>query len=87
MDTEGLDSPHIPQWYNWTLAALAVLVSSYFIYQSKGSIDSSATDRLGVILKVAEQISGSKEEGTDQPFFMWLIRDHQLNFKKNPKKK
>uniref|UniRef100_A0A6B2KW57 GB1/RHD3-type G domain-containing protein n=1 Tax=Arcella intermedia TaxID=1963864 RepID=A0A6B2KW57_9EUKA len=85
MDTEGLDSPHIPQWYNWTLAALAVLVSSYFIYQSKGSIDSSATDRLAVILQVAEQISGSKSEDSDQPFFTWLIRDHQLSFKKEPK--
>lgn len=89
MDTEGLDTPHIPQWYNWALAALALLVSSFFIYQSKGSIDSSATDRLGVILSVAEQIGGNLDEidhsETDCPHFLWLIRDSQLNFKNPPK--
>eukprot|EP01125_Pyxidicula_operculata_P018571 TRINITY_DN6608_c1_g2_i1.p1 TRINITY_DN6608_c1_g2~~TRINITY_DN6608_c1_g2_i1.p1 ORF type:complete len:1829 (-),score=575.17 TRINITY_DN6608_c1_g2_i1:19-5268(-) len=85
MDTEGLDSPHIPQWYNWTLASLALLISTFFIYQSKGSIDSSATDRLAVILKVAEQIAGEKLADTDRPRFLWLIRDAQLQFKKTPR--
>eukprot|EP01127_Copromyxa_protea_P000366 TRINITY_DN1029_c0_g1_i1.p1 TRINITY_DN1029_c0_g1~~TRINITY_DN1029_c0_g1_i1.p1 ORF type:complete len:1994 (-),score=527.17 TRINITY_DN1029_c0_g1_i1:102-6083(-) len=85
MDTEGLDTPHIPQFYNWTLAALALLCSTFFIYQSKGSIDSTATDRLGVILQVAEQIGGresisSPKKETDKPEFLWLIRDHHLSF-------
>lgn len=57
--------------------------------KSKGSIDSSATDRLGVILQVAEQIGGkessmaspnSRKSETDKPEFLWLIRDHHLSF-------
>ena len=58
MDTEGLDTPNIPQWYNWSLSAVALLISTVFIYQTKGAIDSHSTDRLGVILKVAEQLRG-----------------------------
>eukprot|EP01118_Nematostelium_gracile_P001306 TRINITY_DN11346_c0_g1_i1.p1 TRINITY_DN11346_c0_g1~~TRINITY_DN11346_c0_g1_i1.p1 ORF type:complete len:538 (-),score=148.97 TRINITY_DN11346_c0_g1_i1:39-1652(-) len=85
MDTEGLDSPHIPQWYNWTLSALAILISSYFIYQTKGSIDSNSVDRLGAILKVAEQLSGGERDDTTKPNFMWLIRDHQLAMKQEPR--
>jgi hypothetical protein len=78
-DSEGLDSPGIPQHYNWTLAAVALLVSSYFIYQSKGAIDSHSSGRLGVILQVAEQLRGGRSDAsTDLPNFLWLIRDHQL---------
>jgi hypothetical protein len=57
--------------------------------QSKGSIDSSATDRLAVILSVAEQIGGNPDDinpaETDAPHFLWLIRDSQLQFKNPPK--
>lgn len=42
-DTEGLDTPHITQSYNWMLSSLALLISNVFLYQSKNSIDSSAT--------------------------------------------
>lgn len=49
--------------------------------KTKGSIESSATDRLGVILKVAEQIRGGNDSTggqTDKPDFLWLIRDRQV---------
>eukprot|EP01116_Phalansterium_solitarium_P002978 TRINITY_DN1336_c0_g1_i2.p1 TRINITY_DN1336_c0_g1~~TRINITY_DN1336_c0_g1_i2.p1 ORF type:complete len:546 (-),score=208.97 TRINITY_DN1336_c0_g1_i2:375-2012(-) len=90
MDTEGLDTPHVPQWYNWCLSALSILVSSYFIYQTKGSIDANAIDRLGVILKVAEQLRGGQQQqasggSSDRPHFLWLIRDQQLQMKKAPR--
>jgi hypothetical protein len=39
-DTEGLDTPHISQSYNWMLSSLALLISNVFLYQSKNSIDS-----------------------------------------------
>ena len=42
-DTEGLDTPHITQSYNWMLSSLALLISNVFLFQSKNSIDSSAT--------------------------------------------
>lgn len=36
VDTEGLDSPHVKQDYNWILSALVLLVSNTFVYQTKG---------------------------------------------------
>lgn len=33
LDTEGLDSPHVAAFYNWTLSALTLLISDVFIYQ------------------------------------------------------
>ncbi len=57
LDSEGLDSPHVPIHYNWLLSAVTLLISDVFIYQSKGSIDSHATERLDVILKIVEHIS------------------------------
>jgi hypothetical protein len=53
--------------------------------KTKGSIDSNAIDRLGAILKVAEQLGGGADDKTDKPNFMWLIRDHQLAMKRAPK--
>jgi hypothetical protein len=83
VDTEGLDSPHVRQDYNWILSAFVLLISNAFTYQTKGSIDANAIDRLGVILRVAEQLRGNT--GTDAkarqnfPAFMWLLRDHHLS--------
>ena len=58
--------------------------------QTKGAIDSHSTDRLGVILKVAEQLRGGGGGGggnatTDRPNFLWLIRDHQLKMTGAPR--
>jgi len=92
VDSEGLDAPHVPAHYNWTLSAIALLISSYFIYQTTGQIDSHTTERLSVILKVAEQLKGGRDLAqeraghvTDKPHFMWVIRDHHLTMTKDPK--
>lgn len=80
LDTEGLDSPHVRQDYNWILSAFVLLISNAFVYQTKGSIDANAIDRLGVILRVAEQLRGTGPESAKEsyPSFMWLLRDHHL---------
>lgn len=44
-DTEGCDSPHIPPAYDWSLNAIALVLSNYFIYQSKGDITNSSSER------------------------------------------
>jgi Guanylate-binding protein, N-terminal domain/Guanylate-binding protein, C-terminal domain len=65
-DTEGLDSPHVPPSYNWTLSALALLMSTLFVYQTHSQIDAAAVDRLGVILQVANQLQKkSAQSGSD----------------------
>ncbi|KAJ1472540.1 guanylate-binding protein [Baffinella frigidus] len=92
MDTEGLalrplDTPHISQSYNWTLSSLALLISNVFMYQTKSSIDSSATERLGTILAVAEQLRGKSDPmaGDSKPTFLWVLRDMQLQMTRDPK--
>lgn len=63
-----------------------MLISAYFVYQTKGHIDAHAIERLGVILKVAEQLRGTRVDSTtDKPNFLWLIRDHQLKLTTTPK--
>lgn len=84
-DTEGLDTPHIQQSYNWMLSALTVIISNVFLYQSKSTIDSSATDRLSTILAVSEQMMGDESSLTRKPTFIWVLRDIQLQMMKDPK--
>jgi hypothetical protein len=48
--------------YGWLLSAITLLLSDVFIYQSKGSIDSHATERLDVILKIADQLRGTTNQ-------------------------
>ena len=63
LDTEGLDAPHVDQFYNWTLSAVSLLISDVYMYQSKGSIDTGSIDRLAMILRVAEQLRGDASSG------------------------
>ena len=63
LDTEGLDAPHVDQFYNWTLSAVSLLISDVYMYQSKGSIDTNSIDRLAMILRVAEQLRGETSHG------------------------
>ena len=58
VDTEGLDTPHVPAGYNWLLSACTVLLADVLIYQSKGSIDAHQTERLDSILAIASRIKG-----------------------------
>ena len=80
LDSEGLDTPGVPQHYNWLLSAVTLLLSYVFIYQSKGSIDSHATERLDLILRITEQLERKKTSDSrtaPNKAFYWLIRDHQ----------
>jgi len=84
IDTEGLDSPHVPQFYNWCLSALSCLISDCFLYQSRGSIDARHVDRLEVILQVSEQLmkeDESSREAGKRPSFAWILRDHHLEMR------
>lgn len=90
VDSEGLDSPHVPQHYNWLISAVTLLMSDVFMYQTKASIEQSAADRLDMILKVAEQLQKAGKgqdcnEYAARGNFMWLLRDHQLQMKRTPR--
>lgn len=89
VDSEGLDSPHVPQHYNWLLSAVTLLISDVFMYQTKGSIEKSAVERLDMILKVAEQLGKADSSDTSRQrlgnSFLWLLRDHQLQMRRSPR--
>ena len=70
-----------------TLFSLALLMSSYFIYNSVGCIDERALNSLSLVANLTEHIhvsgkGGRHESGADFslhfPSFMWLVRDFSL---------
>merc|ERR1719421_2005243 len=85
VDSEGLDSPHVPQHYNWLLSALTLLITDVYMYQSKGSIEQTTAERLEIILRIAEQLRPDAQPGDSQAAFFWVLRDHQLQMQHNPK--
>lgn len=87
VDSEGLDSPHVPPHYQWLVAAVTLLISDIFMYQTKGSIEQSSAERLDMILKISEQLGkvSSGDASNNEGAFLWLLRDHQLQMKSSPK--
>lgn len=60
----------------------SLLLSSFFIYNSVGSIDENALNTLNLIINLAKDIqtkTGSKAEDTSSfPAFLWVVRDFTL---------
>jgi hypothetical protein len=68
--------------HDLNLFVLALLASSLFIYNTKGTIDASALDGLHLAARVGEDlVKDPKEMDTFAqhcPHFLWAIRDHHL---------
>jgi hypothetical protein len=86
LDVEGLgDVRKGNATHDLRLFTMALLLSSMFIYNTRGNIDSSALDGLHLATKISEQMmtSESRKEQEDFarhfPHFVWAVRDHQLN--------
>ena len=66
LDTEGLDDPEKADAdHDVSIFSLALLLSSIFVYNSKGVIDNKALEELHLVSELTEHIrikSGSKEE-------------------------
>ncbi|KAL7752867.1 hypothetical protein RI367_001870 [Sorochytrium milnesiophthora] len=91
LDTEGLGSYTKSKTYDVKMFALAVLLSSLFVYNSMGSIDEGALDRLSLVAELSKNVrlqSSSDAASTDAddphalsrffPQFLWLVRDFSL---------
>lgn len=76
MDTEGLDTPGIAQSYNWKLAAVTLLLSSLFVYQTRTSLDMSQLETFQIILQAASHLK--KESLQSICDLLWIVRDAQL---------
>jgi Guanylate-binding protein, N-terminal domain len=83
LDVEGLsDALKSDATHDLNLFVLALLASSIFIYNTKGTIDANALDGLHLATMISEELlSNADEEGSFAqlfPDFVWAIRDHHL---------
>lgn len=68
MDTEGLGALDEDSNHDVRIFSLAILLSSYFIYNSMGSIDENALSQLSLVINLTKNIqvkSGGIQEEVD----------------------
>lgn len=88
LDTEGLGALDEDSNHDVRIFSLAILLSSFFIYNSVGSIDENALNQLSLVINLTKHIQikagGAKEEQDPDeyaqyfPSFMWVVRDFTL---------
>ncbi|RHY57186.1 hypothetical protein DYB30_007418 [Aphanomyces astaci] len=87
LDTEGIGSVDREQTHDTRLFALALLLGSYFVYNSRGVIDGNAIEDLSLVVNLSKHIQTSSASGHGQsssalheyfPSFLWVVRDFTL---------
>ncbi len=86
VDTEGIGAIDEDSNHDTRIFTLAILLSSYFIYNSMGSIDENALQNLSFVINLSKHIqvkSNSNDLDIDEyasyfPSFMWVVRDFTL---------
>ncbi|XP_026515953.1 guanylate-binding protein 1-like [Terrapene carolina triunguis] len=100
LDTEGLGDVEKGDTKNDTwIFALAVLLSSTLVYNSKGTIDQFALEKLHYVTELTERIKvkaagrGGRQDGEDSaefvrffPAFVWAVRDFTLQLELDGRK-
>jgi hypothetical protein len=93
LDTEGLGSTQADPNYDARIFALALLLGSTFVYNSRGTIDGQAIDTLSLVVNLTKFIHlRANAHGNDNPndvqefhdYFpslMWVVRDCTLELK------
>ena len=88
LDTEGSSSTSRDQKHDATIFALAILMSSLFIFNSVGCIDEQSINQLSLTTTLSNNIAiaSNKSAGKNEeyglsyftPKFIWLLRDFTL---------
>ena len=86
IDTEGFGALDTDSNHDIRIFTLAILLSSYFLYNSIGGIDESALQNLNFVINLSKFIrlkSGDKETDPEElsnlfPSFLWVCRDFSL---------
>ena len=91
IDTEGLGSFDQDKTHDAKIFSLSILLSSYFVYNSMGTIDEVALDNLSFVINLTKHIqvtsSASSKQAPEEeesqlssfmPKFLWLVRDFTL---------
>ena len=82
VDSEGMGGLDEDNNHDSRIFTLAMLLSSFMIYNSMGSIDENALSNLGFVTQIARHIVGKTQDQEDDynfmPKFMWVVRDFSL---------
>jgi len=86
VDTEGFGGMDENVNHDSRIFLFSLLLSSYFIYNSQGSIDENALNSLSLIINLAKDIQLKSKNGESQeddpashfPSFLWVVRDFAL---------
>ena len=84
IDSEGLGAFDEDANHDTRIFLFSLLLSSYFIYNSVGSIDESALQNLSLIVNLSKQIQVKSGQTSIEdisnyfPSFLWILRDFAL---------
>jgi hypothetical protein len=88
VDSEGIGAFNEDQNHDTRIFLLALLLSSYFVYNSMGTIDENALQNLSLIINLSNQIqvnaramngpNDPDEISKFFPSFLWVVRDFSL---------
>jgi hypothetical protein len=86
IDSEGLGAFDEDANHDTRIFMLALLLSSYFIYNSVGSIDENAISNLSLVVNLTKQLQVKTNESEPDveemahyfPSFLWVLRDFAL---------
>jgi uncharacterized coiled-coil protein SlyX len=86
IDTEGFGGIEENQNHDSKIFLLAILLSSYFIYNSMGTIDETALQSLNLVINMAKEVRLTEDGGElneediamNFPSFLWIVRDFAL---------
>lgn len=84
IDTEGIGALDATSTHDTRIFSLALLLSSFFIYNSVGAIDEDALNNLNLVTKISETLSLASDDTQSAvyfPTFAWVVRDFSLQLK------
>jgi len=86
LDTEGLGHTGSDANHDIPIFTLSVLLSSAFIFNSKGALSESTLDSLSVVAKLAQRVAGNaggRDLNEIFPHFVLLLRDFHLQLQQD----
>lgn len=83
IDTEGIGACHEEENHDMKIFLLAMLLSSFFVYNSVGNIDEMAIQNLSLIINLGKHLQKTNDKEFDDlisvfPNFLWIVRDFAL---------
>ena len=82
VDTEGIGGLDEDSDHDMRIFSLGLLLSSFFIYNSMGSIDENALSSLSFVSNISSHIHAKNNSEEDliqhMPKFVWVVRDFSL---------